>query len=131
MSPASGRDDIEPGGARAQFAQARLTDPDPGVGAIARSSQTVDIGLGNEAFGHQLLGAIEIGLRQPRIGLRDLDLRALTRLLLDLHRTVDHRQRLALADPLPGVDQHRGDLAAITGNAPRAVRAAPPMYRKR
>jgi hypothetical protein len=39
--------------------------------------------------------------------------------LLDLHRAIDHRERLALAHPVAGIDEDADDLPALTHRGDR------------
>ena len=117
--PGGGGDHVEPAALRLQHAQLRPGDADLRVSGIAGRAQPVDIGLGHKALVDQPQRTVEVGLRQIGVGPRDLNLRGLARLLLDLNRTINHRHHLPGADPLPGFDQYRQDLPAFTGDPDR------------
>ena len=96
---------------------------------VARGALAVDVGLGNEAARNQRLRAVELVLRELRVGAGDLDVGGELGGFLRLDRTVDGGEDLALADPAAGIDQHAGDHAAFAGDsdrlvAPRGKRAA-------
>ena len=117
---AGGRgDDVEPGVARQQLAVLRFGDADAGPRGVARGGQPIDVGLADEAAVDQLQRAVEIGLGEVRVGPRDFDLRRRALRLLGLHRAVDHRQHLARADPVAGLDRDRDHAAAFADHADR------------
>ena len=119
--PGGGSADVESPDSRAAAAQIGLGHPDARVGGIARGAPAVDIGLGHEAARDQRLGAVEFILGERRVGPRDGDLRRQLRGFLALHRAVDRREHLALADPASGIDIDPGDEAAFAGDADRLV----------
>ena len=97
----------------------RLRHADPRARRIAGCSQAVDIGLRDEAAFDQLQRAIEIGLREIGVGLRDLDLSGGAAHLLRLDRLVDLREHLTLAHPVTRVDGDRDDTAAFADHTNR------------
>ena len=139
--PGAGADDLagldaarkdEPGGRRADVeaadpgagrAELRLGDAHARRGGVARRALAVEIGLADEAARDQGLGAVELVLGEPEVGLRHLDLRGELRGFLGLDAAVDDGERLAGADPLAGLDEHAHDLPALAGNADRHVAA--------
>ena len=86
---------------------------------LVRCRLAVDVRLGHETARQQRLGAIKLGLRQIGIGLCRADLCRERSGLLNLHITVDHRQRLTRRYPLARLDQNAGDLSALSRNANR------------
>ncbi len=120
---AGGRADVEPADAGAGGAELGLGDADAGRGGVAGGALAVEIGLADEAARNQRLGPVELVLGELQVGARHLDLGGELLRLLGLDRAVDHRQRLAGADPLAGLDQHTLDLAALAGDADRHVAA--------
>jgi hypothetical protein len=114
-----GRDEIEPGGLRTQLAKRGAGNVDAGHGRIACGHQPVDIGLGNKPAVNQFERAVIVGLGDACIGLGHGNLRRLARLLLDLHRTVDHGENLPLTDPVPRIDPYINHHSAFADRADR------------
>ena len=102
-----------------EHTQLRPGYPDLRIGAVAGGAEPIDIGFRHKSLGDQPQRPVQVGLRQIGIGLRDLHLRGLARLLLDLHRAIDHRQYLTGVDPLAWLDQHSDDLPAFAGYSDR------------
>ena len=117
------RADVEPADLGAGRAELGLGDADAGRGGVAGGALLVEIGLADEAAADQRLGAVELVLGELQVGARHFDLGGELGRLLRLDRAIDHRQRLAGADPLAGLDEHALDLAAFAGDADRHVAA--------
>jgi hypothetical protein len=94
-----------------------LRHADPRNGRVASREAPVDVRLGNEAAADQRLSTLELVLRERGIGSGNLHLRRELRSFLALHRPLNRRENLALADPAAGIDGDASDLTALSGNA--------------
>src|SRR4030095_12161131 len=94
-------------------------DTNPGEGRIARSLLAVEVRLRHEAATDERLAPVIFILGQCGIGARDLNLGGKLRRVLRLYRAINGRQRLALAHPGSGVDQHGADHSALARDPDR------------